>query len=199
MRLASTEDAVRAEAGLAHLRRRVLQVVDLCRLLDDVRVRDPHEPAEPCVEALREVAGQLEVLALVLPHGDEGGVVEKDVRRHEHRVGEQPDGCALVAVPSRLVLELGHPAGLTEAGLAAEHPGELGVLGDVGLDEEDRALWVHTRSEELGRGAPGAIAQDGRVRVGGQRVQVDHGVDGVVLVLQRDPVRQRTEVVAEVQ
>ena len=42
------------------------------------------------VEALRDVARHLEVLLLVLADGHEIGVVEQDVGRHQHRIGEQP-------------------------------------------------------------------------------------------------------------
>ena len=53
---------------------------------------------EPGVEPLREVAAQLQVLALVLAHRHGVGVVHEDVGRLQHRVGEQPDGGALAAV-----------------------------------------------------------------------------------------------------
>ena len=49
-----------------------------------------------------------------------------------------------------LVLELGHPAGLAEAGQALQHPGQLGVLGDVGLHEERAPLRVDAHREQLG-------------------------------------------------
>ena len=54
-------------------------------------------------------------------------------------------------------------------------------------------------AEQLGRADPGALAQQGRVVAGGDRVQVDHAVEGVVGVLQRHPVAQRTQIVAEVE
>ena len=36
-----------------------------------------------------QVSGKLDVLLLVVSHGDDIGVVKKDVRRHEHRVGQK--------------------------------------------------------------------------------------------------------------
>jgi hypothetical protein len=83
------------------------------------------------VEAAGEVAGELEMLALVLPDRDVLRPVEQDVGRLQDRVGEQPDGGALGTTLDRLVLELGHPAGLTEAGQAVEDPGELCVGGHL--------------------------------------------------------------------
>ena len=41
------------------------------------------------VEAPRDISRELEVLALVLAHWDEVGLVEQDVRRHQHRVSEE--------------------------------------------------------------------------------------------------------------
>ena len=41
------------------------------------------------VEALGDVAGELEMLALVVADRDEIGLVEQDVARHQHRVGEE--------------------------------------------------------------------------------------------------------------
>mmetsp|Transcript_7044 Transcript_7044/g.12510 ORF Transcript_7044/g.12510 Transcript_7044/m.12510 type:complete len:282 (+) Transcript_7044:163-1008(+) len=43
------------------------------------------------VEPADDVAGQFEMLALILAHGDAVGLVEEDVGRHEHGVGEEPD------------------------------------------------------------------------------------------------------------
>ena len=56
--------------------------------------------AEAVVEADRDVAGELEVLALVVADGDALGVVGEDVGRHEHRVVEQPDAHRLLALPT---------------------------------------------------------------------------------------------------
>ena len=71
--------------------------------------------------------------------------------------------------------------------------------GDVRLDEEDRPLGVDARREVLRRGAAGPVAQHGRVGVDGQRVQVDDAVERVVVLLERDPLGQRAEQVAQVQ
>src|ERR1017187_9207891 len=88
------------------------------------------------VPALGQVSGELEVLALVVADGDEVGLVEQDVGRHEDRVGEQAEPGRLLAVFARLVLELGHPGQLAHAGGALEQPGQLGMLMDMALDEQ---------------------------------------------------------------
>ena len=63
--------------------------------------------AEARVEADRDVAHQLEVLALVVADRHLVGAVGEHVGRHQHRVEEQPGGDQL-ALGGRLLLELVH-------------------------------------------------------------------------------------------
>ena len=56
------------------------------------------------VEAPRDISRELEVLALVLAHWDEVGLVEQDVRRHQHRVVEQTHARGVGAALCRLLL-----------------------------------------------------------------------------------------------
>ena len=185
------DDAGRRRGRLAHLRGRVLQVGDLRGLLDDVRLGQPEGLAEAVVEPLRQVAGQLQVLALVLADRDAVGLVEQDVRGLQDRVREQADGGAVGAALGRLVLELRHPAGLAEPGDAAQHPAQLRVLGHVRLDEQRGPLRVDPGGEQLRGGPAGALAQHLRVVLDGDRVQVDDAVERVVVVLQRHPLPHR--------
>lgn len=99
----------------------------------------------------------------------------------------------------RLVLELRHPGGLAEARDAAEYPGKLGVLWDVGLHEERALSRIHAHRDELRCGGQRALSQNLRVVVDGDRMHVDDAVERVVVELQGDPVPQRPEVVAEVE
>ena len=131
---------------LAHLRRRILQVHHPGAGTRHHRLGDDERVAEAVVEARREVTGDLDVLALVLADGHLVGVVQEDVGGHQRRVAEQPGRDEVGLALGELVLELGHPAELAEAGLALHHPGELGVLGDVALDEH--------RGHVAGRGRP---------------------------------------------
>ena len=48
--------------------------------------------AEALVEALGDVARELDVLALVVADRDEVGLVEQDVAGHQHGVGEEAGG-----------------------------------------------------------------------------------------------------------
>ena len=62
------------------------------------RLGDHERVAEAVVEPDGDVARELEVLALVVAHGDPLGVVGEDVGGHEHRVVEQPDAHRLLAL-----------------------------------------------------------------------------------------------------
>ena len=187
------------DGGLRHLRGRVLQVGDLRGGLEDVGLGQPEGLLVAVVEPLGEVAGQLEVLALVLADRHEVRAVEQDVGRLEDRVGEQPDAGRALAALGGLVLELGHPAGLAEAGQALQHPAELGVAGHLALHEDRRARGVDAHREQLGGGAQGALAQHLRVLLDGDRVQVGDEEERLVVLLQVHPLPQRAEVVAEVE
>jgi hypothetical protein len=156
-------------------------------------------------EADGDIAGELEVLALVVAHRHPVRVVGEDVGGHEHRVVEQPDAHRLVparAFPVGLVLELGHPAQLAHGGHAVEDPGELGVLAYVALHEQGAALRVESGREQEHHGAPGGVGEGGRLVGHGHRVEVDDAVEGVGggrdVVLRGDPVPNRAQVVAEV-
>ena len=52
---------------------------------------DEQFDVEVVVELDRDVAGQLDMLLLVLADRDVGGLVEQDVGGLEHRIGEQAD------------------------------------------------------------------------------------------------------------
>ena len=58
------------------------------------------------VEALRDVARELQVLPLILADGHAIGEVEEDVGGLQHGVGEEPDGDRLAA--GGLLLERDH-------------------------------------------------------------------------------------------
>ena len=137
--------------------------------------------AEPGVEPLRQVAGQLEVLALVLADRHLVGLVQQDVGGLQDRVGEQPDARRCPRRPRRLVLELRHPAGLAEAGEAAEHPGQLRRARARGSGRTaSRARGRRPAASSCAHADPGPLAQRVRVVLDGDRVQVDDAVERVV-------------------
>ena len=152
------------------------------------------------VEPDGDVAGELEVLALVVADGHPVGVVEEHVGGHEHRVVEQPDAHRLPS--AGFLLELRHPLEFAERGHAVEDPGELGVLRHVALDEQGAALRVEAGGQEEHRRTARRRREVRRIVRKGHRVEVDHAVKGRVgrraVALGVDPLAHGAEVVAEV-
>ena len=102
---------------------------------------------EVVVELLRDVAGELQVLLLVVADRHVGGAVEQNVGGHQHGIVVEPDRSVL-PVLARLLLELGHAVEPAHPGDAIEHPGEFGVFGDAALVEDDVALGVDAAGQE---------------------------------------------------
>ena len=152
---------------------------------------------EAAVERAGDVAGELQMLLLVLADRHVGRLVDQDVGRHQHRVGEQADRRVL-AVLAGLLLELGHPVEPAHLADAAQHPGELGVRRDVALHEQDRALRVDAGGEQGGGRLAGVAAQLVGVLQRGQGVLVDQAVEAVIGRLQPHPMPDRAQIVAQV-
>src|ERR1041384_7013361 len=72
------------------------------------------------------------------------------------------------------------------------------MLRHVRLNEDDRDLRVDPRSEIEAREFARLARERLRVLGQGDRVQVDDAEEALVLVLQRGPVAQRAEIVADV-
>ena len=157
----------------------------------DLRVLEVHDPrpdlgvaalgnledlAVARVEALGDVAHQLDVLALVVADGYLGGPVGEHVGGHEDRVEEEPGGDQL-ALLLGLLLELVHAVEVAPCRHRAEQPAELGVLLDVGLAEQDAALGVEPGGDQDRRRVVEPLAQLGGIVGNGDRVQVDDAVD----------------------
>jgi hypothetical protein len=153
--------------------------------------------AEACVEPLRDLSHQLDVLLLILTDGNLVGPVRKHVRGLQDRVEEEPRRDELLLL-SRLLLELGHPSQLSVCRHARQQPAQLGVLMDVGLAEQDAAVGVEPGSEHDRGGVVHALAKLGRVVGHRDRVQVDDAVDGIAAVLPLDVLTDGPDVVAQV-
>lgn len=162
------------------------------------------------VEANGQLAGELEVLGLVLADGHVGGVVEGDVGGLQDRVGEEAE---LELVFGRgegrggvgqvqLALPLRHAAEVAHGGAAAEDPHELGVLLDAALGEDGAARRVEADGKQAGQHLAATLPQVAGVLLDGDGVQVDDGEEqgcvGRGLILQADPLSQGAQVVAQV-
>ena len=153
---------------------------------------------EVVVEFLRDVARKLQVLLLVLADRHVGRAIDQNVGRHQRRIGIKPDRRVL-AILAGLLLELGHAVEPAEPRDAVEHPGELGMLGDLALVEHDVLLGIDAAGDEGGGDLARRLRQLGRILPHRDGVHVDDAIDAVVLLLQRNELHDRAEVVAEVQ
>ena len=141
---------------------------------------------------------QFQMLLLVLADRHVGGAIDQDVGRHQGRIGVKPDR-GVLAVLAGLLLELRHAVEPAEAGHAVEHPGELGMLGDLALVEHDVLLRIDAAGDE-GRGhLADRLGQLLRLLPHRDGVQVDHAIDAVVGLLQLDEFDDGAEIIAEVQ
>ena len=188
--------ALLGPARRRHLLRRLLEVHDPRADLRVHALRDDERLAEARVEALGDVACELEVLPLVVADRDDVGLVEQDVAGHQHRVGEEPGGDELAALA--LVLELGHAAQLAVARHSRQQPRRLRVRGDVALAEDRRALRVEAGREEHRREVERPRAQVVGVVLDGDRVQVDDAEEAVAALLRRRVLAEAADQVAEV-
>ena len=98
---------------------------------------------------------------------------------------------------SGFVRKLGHAGELAELGVAVEHPGQLGVLRHLALDEEDALFQVDAHGQQQGVGLQHVLAQGGGLLAHGDGVEVRQAVDAFVIVLQADKILQGPQVVAQ--
>ena len=161
--------------GLRHLLGAVAERHDAGRRAGDQRLGDREEGVaeavvgdrfgEVVVELDGDVAGQLEMLLLVLADRHMGGEIGEDVGGHQHRIVVEADR-GVLAVLAGLLLELGHAVEPAEPGDAVEHPGKFGMDADLALVEDDRASSGRCRRRGRPRSPRGcsASAPSGRPR-----------------------------------
>ena len=82
------------------------------------------------------------MLHLIFADRHESSFVQQHVGCLQHRIGEQPGGDAFLTL--RFVLELRLALQLAERRDGREQPVQFGVLGDMGLDEDDALLGVQS-------------------------------------------------------
>ena len=125
-------------------------------------------------------------------------MVEQDVGRHQIGIDIEPDRGALLVLAG-LFLELGHAVEPAEPGHAVEDPGELGMLADLALVEDDAAPGIDAAGDIGGGDVAYCPVELARILPGGDRVHVDHAIDALMRVLQPDPVQHRPEIIAEME
>jgi hypothetical protein len=158
------------------------------------------------IEPGGDVAGHFQMLGLISADRHLAGLEHQNIRRHQHRVAEQPQGHALVGILVGIGQILGdrrlvgvravhQPFG----GDAGQHPGQFQNLRDVGLGVENDVLDLQAQRQP-GRGdfqpramhQRGVLALDQRVVIG-QEVERLHVLTAAGLNGRQD----RADVVAQ--
>ena len=147
------------------------------------------------IEAAGQVARHFDMLDLVLADGHDVGVIDQDVGRHEHRIGEQP---GVGAEPAGLLVLVGNAAFQQAHGRAAEQdPAELGHLGHVRLQEQRGPIRIEPQGQQIERRVERVAPQLRGIADRCQGMQVGDEVEGRFgLILQVDVLADRAEVVA---
>src|SRR5712675_1176705 len=138
------------------------------------------------------------MLLLVFAHRHMGGMVGKDVRRHQIWIDIQPDG-RILAILAGLVLELGHAVQPADARHAVEYPSELGMDSCLRLIEQNGTHRIDADSHAGGCHLPRGSRELGGLLPYGDRVHVDHTIDAGHAVLQPHPILHRAEIVSEME
>jgi hypothetical protein len=172
------------------------------RHLGEHRLRlDQRVGAEEAVEAAHRFARQLQVRDLVGADRDEARVVDRHVGGLEQRIAEEAEGREVFVLQALLLLLVGRDP--FQPGHRHHHrqqQEELGMLGHQRLDEEGALLGIEAGGNPVGDHFVGVLDDRSRVRVlAGQGVPVGDEVEAVVLLLQRDPVAERADQMAQVQ
>ena len=184
--------------ALAHLRLAV--DADQGRDVADQRVGDGKHLAVEVVEAAGDLAGDFQVGRLVLADRDEVAAHDQDVGRLEDRVAEQAVRGGLELEVADDVFEGGSALEPGHRDQHAEQQVQLAGLGDERLEVDRAALGVDADAEVVEDELADVLADVARVlEAGGQGVVVGDDEEAVVLVLEPDAVRQRADVVAEVE
>ena len=136
------------------------------------------------------------MLLLIGANGHKIGLIKQDIRRHQHRIGEQA-AVDVVGVLARFVLKLRHARKLAHVGIAVENPGKLRVLMDVGLEKDDVLFRIQSAGEENGQRAQAGLAQLRGILANGDGVQIDDGIKTVVFVLKHLKIAQRADIIAQ--
>ncbi|CZW17140.1 Uncharacterised protein [Enterobacter hormaechei] len=138
------------------------------------------------IEALGNIAAQLQVLLLVFTHRHLVGLVQQNVGRHQHRIIKQT-GVDILRVARRLILELGHAAQLAEIGVAVQRPAQLRVLWHVRLNENGALLWIDTARQVQRQRIERCFAQLLGILTRGDSMQIHDAVNAVVVILHAHP------------
>ena len=168
------------------------------RGVQQLGLRQDERLAEQVVETGGQIAAHLDVLHLVLADRNGVGIVDQDIGRHQHGIGEQ----AGVGRQTLGLLVLEGVASLQQPHRRPGHqqPAQLGDLGHVGLHEQRGAIRIEPERQQVDGRVERVLRQGLAVADGRQRVQVGDEIEGAVgIALQFDVLPDGAEVVAPVE
>ena len=96
----------------------------------------------------------------------------------------------------RFVLELGHAGQLAELCIAGKYPCKLAVRRHMGLDKKQALFGVYAHGNEQSICLKNLFSEGGGLLADGYGVQIGHGIDAVILLLEPDPVSECAEIIA---
>ena len=153
---------------------------------------------EIVVELLRDVARQLQMLLLIVADRNMGRAIDENVGCHQHRIVVEANG-RILPVLARFLLELGHAVEPAEPRDAIKDPGELRMLRDPALVEDDIGLGIDAAGEKGGSHFARGARELLRIVRHRHRMQIDDAIDARMRLLHLDEALDRAEIIAEVQ
>jgi hypothetical protein len=183
--------------GFTHLGGGIVEAHDARAHVGELCCRHHEGFSVERVKALRDVSRELQMLHLILADGDDGGLVEQNVGGHQDRVLEYSIAHGFLS--GGFGFELRHAFEPSHGRDAGEEPGQFGVGGYGGLDNDARVLRVDAGGQEERSQFADFSAQLVGLLVDRDGVQIDDAEDAFEIVLNADPVGEGSEVVADVQ
>ena len=133
-----------------------VQALQYCHIVINHSLRQGKHIGKVVIESLGDIPRHFHVLNLVPTHGNPTRFEHKNIRRHQHRIAEQPHGYTEVWILSRFFIGLHRglvcvstvhkPLG----GIAAQHPGKLRDLRNIRLAIEQGLVRVQPQSQPGG-------------------------------------------------
>jgi hypothetical protein len=166
-------------------------------LFADERLGAHQNLAIRLVELALQVLGDLDVLLLVLAHGDQLRLVDEDVGRHQHGIGEQP---VVGRKPlGHLILVGMGPLKQPQRRDARQDPRQLRHFGHVGLAEKHGLGRIKTQRQVAHGHLPGVLDHQLGVVQAGERMVIRDEVEALMLGLHFDLRAHGPEVISQMQ
>jgi hypothetical protein len=152
------------------------------------------------VKLLRDIAGELQMLFLVFPHGNMRCLIEEHVCRLQDGIGKEANAHAF-AVLARFIFELRHPVEPADARGAEKQPSKFCMRWHTRLIEQNGPVRVDAACDQRGRHLPRVVRKVFRLVVDSDRVKIGQKVElvAVIFILHPHPVADGAQIIAEME